>query len=191
MKPGYEYGAKYKDILTKDVLHQLYVVEGKTKKAIAEQFGASPSIVSEFLFKYDIPDSKPLRPYNSRSKTKTRRKYEKKPRTADDYFATKLRDIRKFCDNPKCPQYKNYGGRGIDYNREWKHWRKFKEDVVSRIGPRPSFKYSLDRKNNNKGYFADNLRWATAKEQNNNQRRNRAANVVDSTPNVGASGIEK
>ena len=40
------------------------------------------------------------------------------------------------------------------------------------VGPRPSIKHSVDRIDNNRGYFPGNVRWATSAEQARNTRRN-------------------
>ncbi len=78
------------------------------------------------------------------------------------------------CFNEKNPQYPHYGGRGITMCDEWSG-----DDVESFVNfakffhPKPSPKHSIDRIDNDKGYFPDNVRWATQKEQTNNFRRNR------------------
>jgi len=41
------------------------------------------------------------------------------------------------------------------------------------MGNRPSLLHSIERADNDKGYFAENCVWATKKEQANNQRTNR------------------
>jgi hypothetical protein len=38
------------------------------------------------------------------------------------------------------------------------------------MGPRPSPKHSIDRKDNDKGYSPDNCRWTTREIQNSNRR---------------------
>ena len=48
---------------------------------------------------------------------------------------------------------------------EWKDFWVFVEDM----GDRPEG-HSIDRKDNDKGYSKENCRWATAKEQIDNQR---------------------
>ncbi len=70
------------------------------------------------------------------------------------------------CHNPKNPKYPIYGGRGITM---CDLWRRSFQDFFDHIGPIPSPKHTLDRKNTNKGYEPGNVRWATYKEQNNNR----------------------
>lgn len=70
------------------------------------------------------------------------------------------------CLNKNNPKYPDYGGRGIKLCRRWIDFKKFFEDM----GPKPSNRYSIDRINNSKGYFPNNCRWATSKQQANNRR---------------------
>lgn len=78
------------------------------------------------------------------------------------------------CLNPKHEHYKDYGGRGITIFPPWiAAFERFRDDVTREIGERPAERlYSFDRIDNNKGYEPGNIRWATAKEQNRNTRRN-------------------
>ncbi len=59
--------------------------------------------------------------------------------------------------------------RGITVCSRWNDFQNFLDDV----GPRPSPKHSLDRLNNNLGYFKENCRWATGTEQQRNRYDNR------------------
>jgi len=80
------------------------------------------------------------------------------------------KEIVRRCTCPAHKRYADYGGRGIDVDPRWV------ADVqvfISDVGERPSSKHSLDRKNNSKGYWPDNVRWATQTEQANNTRMNR------------------
>ena len=77
--------------------------------------------------------------------------------------------MKNRCYNPKYPKYKNYGGRGIAVCVEWiNSFEAFYRDM----GPKPTPEHSIDRKDNDKGYYKDNCRWATRLEQINNTSRN-------------------
>lgn len=68
-------------------------------------------------------------------------------------------------DDPKNRYYKDYASRGIKVCERWLDFRNFLEDV----GVRPEGK-TLDRIDNDKGYFKENCRWSTHKEQIANKR---------------------
>lgn len=77
--------------------------------------------------------------------------------------------IKQRCYNEKCDAYSKYGGRGITIADEWKNsFETFYKDM----GPKPSKKHSIDRRENDEGYNKDNCRWATRKEQQNNVSNN-------------------
>jgi hypothetical protein len=70
------------------------------------------------------------------------------------------------CNNPKNPMYPKYGGRGITVCARWLN--SF-DNFFSDMGHRPGPEYSLDRKDNDLGYYKGNCRWATAQEQSVNR----------------------
>lgn len=80
-------------------------------------------------------------------------------KTNRSYAAAKDR-----CTNPKNNQWKNYGGRGIEFR-----FSSFAEFIAD-VGECPSRNMSIDRKETNGHYEAGNLKWSTAVEQTRGRR---------------------
>lgn len=76
------------------------------------------------------------------------------------------------CNNPNVKCFANYGGRGIEVCERWKDFQSFLADM----GPRPSKKHSIERRDPNGHYSPDNCYWATPTEQVNNRRCTRFVN---------------
>lgn len=68
------------------------------------------------------------------------------------------------CRNLKNPNYKDYGGRGIEFR-----FNNF-QDFLAEVGLRPSAEHSLDRSDNDGHYEKGNLSWQTKDKQANNRR---------------------
>lgn len=80
-------------------------------------------------------------------------------------------NMKQRCNNPHHKAYKNYGARGITVCDEWSNsseaFFKWAFDNGYSEG------LELDRIDNNLGYFPENCRWITHKEQQLNKRNNR------------------
>ena len=89
-------------------------------------------------------------------------------------FHNLWRDMKGRCDTQTKTSFKNYGGRGISYIKDWEKYENFKNDMyesyllhVSLCGEKQT---TLDRIDVNRNYFKENCRWATYTQQANNKR---------------------
>ena len=89
----------------------------------------------------------------------------------DPLYPTWLNMIQR-CENPKNPEYKNYGARGISVCPSW---RESFENFHRDMGPRPPG-HTVERRDNSGNYESDNCYWATPLEQGANRRDN---NIVE------------
>jgi hypothetical protein len=77
--------------------------------------------------------------------------------------------MRGRCMNPRDAKYPIYGARGITVDPSWLHdFSQFLADM----GRRPSPSHTLERRNNNGPYSAENCLWATPAQQSRNTRQN-------------------
>jgi hypothetical protein len=89
------------------------------------------------------------------------------------------------CADPRRHEFHKYGARGISVAEEWIGPGGF-ERFAAHIGPRPSREHSVDRIDNALGYAPGNVRWATAKEQTRNTRRNIVVTIEGKTQTLAA-----
>lgn len=72
------------------------------------------------------------------------------------------------CNDINDKRYKDYGQKGITVCQKWLKFENFLKDMDERpLG------HTIDRKNNNKGYYKRNCRWATPKQQQRNRQNNK------------------
>ena len=75
--------------------------------------------------------------------------------------------IKRRCYNKNDISYKKYGERGIVMCDKWRDsFMGFWEDMRKGY----SYEFQIDRRKNNKGYYKENCRWVTLKQQANNKK---------------------
>jgi len=74
--------------------------------------------------------------------------------------------MRARCRNRRDRRYKNYGARGIGVCERWDSFGLFMADM----GPRPSPKHSIERKDVNGDYCPENCVWIELRLQSRNKR---------------------
>lgn len=81
------------------------------------------------------------------------------------------------CTNPRNPSFEKYSKLGIQ--KSWLNFENFQNDMYEEYLAcldNPNDLPSIDRKNNDIGYFKENCRWIPKSMQNRNQDRNLWAN---------------
>jgi hypothetical protein len=83
--------------------------------------------------------------------------------------------MKQRCLNPNNDSYASYGGRGITVCERWLTFENFLADM----GERPKRK-SIERVDNDKGYYPENCVWATRQRQQLNRgiQSNNTSGVV-------------
>lgn len=88
--------------------------------------------------------------------------------------------MRQRCNDKNSSGYKYYGEKGIKICERWNKFENFIEDM----GFKPHHNYSLDRVDNNLGYFKENCRWTTLEKQMNNTSRNKYIEYKNKTQSL-------
>lgn len=77
------------------------------------------------------------------------------------------------CNNPKNTSYERYGAKGVTVCDEWLGENGFINFYNWAMANGYRDDLTIDRKENNKGYFPENCRWIPLSEQSRNQKTNR------------------
>jgi hypothetical protein len=86
---------------------------------------------------------------------------------SDERIYNIWRGIKNRCMNPKCSEYKNYGGRGIGLSLDFNDFKNFYDWAMS-SGYDDTLE--IDRINVNGNYEKENLRWVTHQQNQFNKR---------------------
>lgn len=99
------------------------------------------------------------------------------------------RGIKQRCYNKNHSRYKEYGGRGIVMCEDWKNnyliFRKWALESGYKTG------LTIDRINNEAGYYPNNCRWVTNKVQQSNKRTNHFITFNGETKTISEWAYEK
>lgn len=79
--------------------------------------------------------------------------------------------MKRRCYSKNFDHYDRYGGRGITVCDDWKNNFKQFYDWAIQNGYKENL--TIDRINNDKGYYPENCRWITGKEQHRNKENTR------------------
>lgn len=88
---------------------------------------------------------------------------------SDDPLYNSWRSMKHRCSSPNHESYERYGGRGITVCDDWVKFENFRDWSLDN-GYTPGL--SIDRIDNNAGYYPENCRWADIYTQNNNMSSN-------------------
>lgn len=83
------------------------------------------------------------------------------------------------CNTDTCPNYSEYGGRGIKVCERWNSFENFLADM----GKAP-LGFSIERKDVNGDYTSNNCVWATMEKQANNRRNTRRVTLNGETKSL-------
>ena len=120
----------------------------------AEYYSCNYGAMQAYLYRHKIPIKNKYKSMNGETHT----------RLWSIWYNMKER-----CINPNHNRHSSYRDRGITFCSEWNNYFRFKEWALAR-GYNDSL--TLDRIDNNKGYYPSNCRWVTMKTQQNNRRNN-------------------
>lgn len=113
------------------------------------------------------------------------RSHNRELNTKHGMYGTPLNSVwnsmKQRCNNPNHQAYKNYGARGIFICDEWNDFENFRDWALSN-GYEEGL--TIDRINNDDGYYPENCRWVDMITQANNRRTNTYITWNDETHTI-------
>ena len=105
------------------------------------------------------------------------------PWNQQDYDLGRCKNALNRCYDKNCPGYDRYGGRGITMYQPWindinlmvnyiKTLPHYGETFIAK-STGEELPLTIDRINNDEGYFPGNLKWSSREEQANNRRNSK------------------
>lgn len=91
-------------------------------------------------------------------------------------------NMKQRCNNPNHSNYSHYGGRGIKVCPEWENNVKAFYDFAMANGCTPYL--TIDRIDNDRGYYPENVRFVSQKVQQNNRSNNSRVKENADTSNI-------
>lgn len=79
--------------------------------------------------------------------------------------------MKSRCNSETCPEYKDYGGRGIKICDRWLDKEKGIENFIEDLGYKPTDNHTIERIDVNGNYEKDNCCWIEQEYQLRNQRK--------------------
>ena len=85
--------------------------------------------------------------------------------------------MKQRCNNSNDKDYHNYGERGITICDEWLDNEIGFENFINDMGSKPTYEFSIERRDFNGNYDPFNCKWIHSKEQPRNRRSNVIKNI--------------